>query len=95
MNDLGPTPRRVVGANASRTGISFHNPALGTIVVFPERVLINGKSVLLTPSLTALGGGFVLPYGGTLFIGEPTAQQAWQALALAGSANPLTIQEQT
>jgi hypothetical protein len=95
VNTLGPVPMRVIGRNSTRTGITFHNPGQGTVVVFPEHVLVNGQNVALQPSLTSLGGGFVLAYGANLFIGEPTAQQAWQALALAGVANPLTIQEQT
>lgn len=95
VNNLTTTPQRVIGPNPTRNGITFHNPGQGTVVVFPEHVLIDGKSVRLTPSLTALGGGFLLPYGATLFIGEATAQQGFQALALAGSANPLTIQEQS
>lgn len=94
INNLSTTPMRVIGRNPTRTGITFHNPGMGTVVVFPEHVLRNGHNHQLTPSLTELGGGFSLSYGATLFIGEPTAQQAWQALALAGSANPLTIQEQ-
>lgn len=102
INNIGTTPVRVIGRNDTRTGITFHNPGQGTVVVFPESVLqqvsvaghMLGQNVPLNPSLTALGGGFVLAYGATLFIGEPTSGQAWQALALAGSANPLTIQEQ-
>jgi hypothetical protein len=102
VNTLGTTPIPVIGRNSTRTGITFHNPGQNTVVVFPEHVLgrafINGHwqgaNIKLVPSLNALGGGFVLAFGSTLFIGEPTAQQAWQALALAGANNPLTIQEQ-
>lgn len=95
VNDLSPTPKLVIGKHSTRTGITFHNPGQGTVVVFPEKVLVNGHNVLLQPSINARGGGFLLAYGATLFIGEPTAQQAWQALALSGIDNPLTIQEQT
>lgn len=95
VNNLGPVPRIVIHANPSRTGITFHNPGMGAVLVFPEFVLIDGRNHRLTPTLTQLGGGFLLQYGATLFIGESTAQQAWQGLALAGLVNPLTIQEQT
>lgn len=94
INNVSTTPMRVIGRNPTRTGITFHNPGQGIVVVFPEHVLVNGHNVLLQPNINALGGGFLLAYGATLFIGEPTAQQAWQALSLAGAANPLTIQEQ-
>ena len=95
VNNVSPVPQIVVHANPSRTGITFHNPGLGAIVVAPEFVLVQGHNVRLNLTLTTLGGGFLLQYGSTLFIGEATAQQAWQAIGLAGTANPLTIQEQS
>jgi hypothetical protein len=102
INNIGTTPIPVIASNSTRAGITFHNPGQNSIVVFPSFVLaqvsvagrIVGQSVPLKPSLTALGGGFLIGYGATLFIGPPTAQQAWQALSLNGSGNPLTIQEQ-
>lgn len=55
-----------------------------------------GHNEPLHPTVAQLGGGFRLnPAGGTLFFGGPTCQQAWQALALSGGCNPLTIMEQT
>ena len=55
---------------------------------------LQGASEPLTPSTTQLGGGFMMCPGATLFIGEPTCQHAWQALALGGSGNPFTVMEQ-
>jgi hypothetical protein len=95
VNDLDPRPQWVIPPNASRSGITFHNPGLGPVVVFPEYVLDRGKNRRLEPTVTRLGGGFILQPGATLFISEATAQQGWQALALHGNRNPLTIQEQS
>lgn len=113
INTLGPLPQLVIGSNATRTGITFHNPGQNTLVIFPELVLVygidpnnflpsrsdgtvqgQGHNQPLVPSQTQLGGGFLMCPAATLFFGEPTCQQAWQALALAGSNNPLTVMEQ-
>lgn len=113
INDLGTQPQCVIGANATRTGITFHNPGSVTLLVFPKVVLVYGQnpgnflpspvgggvnmqgySQVLVPSVNQLGGGFLMCPGATLFFGEPTCQQAWQALAMAGSNNPLTVMEQ-
>lgn len=53
-----------------------------------------GQNQRLTPTINQLGGGFLMCPAATLFIGEPTCQQAWQALAMGGLNNPLTIMEQ-
>jgi len=110
INFLDQIPRPVIGANSTRTGITFHNPGPNTVVVFPTLVLVyggsfqpppfgggpnqQGFSAPLTPSTNQLGGGFALASGATLFMGPPTCQQAWQALALTAANNPLTVQEQ-
>src|SRR5215471_17146874 len=95
VNTLTTSPIPVITANPTRGGITFHNPGQNSVVVFPTFVLAQVPvNVPLKPSLTALGGGFLLPFGATLFIGPPAAQLAWQALSLNGSGNPLTIQEQ-
>jgi len=102
VNTLTTSPIPVITANPTRGGITFHNPGQNSVVVFPTFVLaqvpvagrVVPQNVPLKPSLTALGGGFLLPFGATLFIGPPAAQLAWQALSLNGSGNPLTIQEQ-
>ena len=90
VNNLTTTTQFVVAANPSRGSLTFHNPGAAGVYVFPEFVLQNGKSVPLTPSLSALGGGFSLPAGATLFLGGHAAKQRWQAL---GNSNALTITE--
>ena len=95
INNLTTTPEPVIGPNASRIGITFHNPGSIDTVVFPTEVLQGGVSVPLTPNVATLGGGFLLPQGATLFMGGRIARQGWQALAMNGTNNPLTITEQT
>lgn len=96
VNNIGTSPGQVIGANGSRTQITFHNPGAVDIIVFPTQVLINGANSTLTPSLGALGGGFrIFANGGDRTIKAPAACQAWQALSASGSGNPLTIMEQT
>lgn len=94
INTVGLSPMPVIDANPTREGITFHNPGQSAVVVFPQFVLVNGQSVPLLPSSSALGGGFLLSYGAVLFLGGNAAKLAWQALALTGSNNPLTIEEQ-
>jgi hypothetical protein len=96
VNNLGTSPISIIGSNASRQLITFHNPGTVDIFVFPTTVLSGGASVTLTPSLASLGGGFrIFANGGDRTIGFPAAAQAWQALAASASNNPLTIMEQT
>jgi hypothetical protein len=94
INNLGASLIMVVPANPSRNSLTFHNPGQQNVAVFPQYVLVNGQNVLLTPSLSALGGGFVLQFAATLFIGGSSAKMQWNALALAGSGNPLTASEE-
>jgi hypothetical protein len=93
VNNLGSSPQFVIGANPSRNSLTFNNPGQNSVVVFPQYILVSGKSVPLTPSLSALGGGFLLVAGDTLFIGSTASKQQWQALSLVGAGNPLTITE--
>jgi hypothetical protein len=96
INNIGTSPISVIGSNPARQLITFHNPGAVDIIVFPTTVLSGGASIVLTPSLSALGGGFrIFANGGQLTIAAPAACQAWQALAASASNNPLTIMEQT
>ncbi len=98
-NNLGTTPQVVAQANQYRIGITFHNPGTVDVVVFPSVVQGNNTAPTtptnstLTPSTSALGGGFrVFANGGQLTItGE--CQGAWQALAVSSSNNPFTVME--
>ena len=98
-NNLTTTPMVVAQANQSRQSITFHNPGTVDIVVFPSYVQGSGSApttpsnVALTPSTSALGGGFrIYANGGQLTLtGE--CQGAWQALSVTGTGNPFTVME--
>jgi hypothetical protein len=85
----------VAPANPQRNSITFHNPGANDILISPTTSLGNlgSSQSTLTPTTAALGGGFrVFANGGSLTItGE--CQQAWQALALVGATNPLTVMD--
>jgi len=97
LNNISTSATQVIGINPARQQIIFHNPGTVDIVVFPTLVLnSSGTNTVLSPTTGALGGGFrVFGNGGMIAIGAPAAQQAWQALSVSGSGNPLTIAEQT
>ena len=106
FNNLGTSPEVVAPANSKRTQISFDNPGAVDIIVFPVLVQalnptwtsgsnLDGNtsisSVVLAPTTANLGGGYrIYGNGGSRTItGE--CQGAWQALAISGSGNPLTV----
>ena len=107
FNNVGTSPEVVAPANSKRTQITFDNPGSVDIIVFPAQVqalnpswtsaasLDSGATSIsntpLTPSGAALGGGYrIYGNGGTrTFSGE--CQGAWQALAISGASNPLTV----
>lgn len=104
-NNLGTSPQVVAPANSQRTSITFHNPGSVNVVVFPSSVQalntapssINGQPRLsdqpLTPTTSALGGGFmVFANGGQITLTGECAR-SWQALATSGSNNPLTVSD--
>jgi hypothetical protein len=98
-NNVGTTAMVVAQANQNRQSITFHNPGTVDIVVFPQYVQgvttapTTPANVALSPTTSALGGGFrVYANGGQLTIsGE--CQGAWQALAVSSSNNPFTVME--
>lgn len=106
FNNLGTSPQLVAPQNNARTQITFDNPGTEDIIVFPSEVQayntvpasINTttgsgsiSSVALSPTTSALGGGYrIYANGGSRTIyGE--CQGSWQALAVSGSNNPLTV----
>lgn len=93
FNNLTTTPQQVVGLNPQRQSITFHNPGAVDVFVAPTVVQTNGSDAALTPTTSALGGCFrVYGNGGTLTLtGE--IQKPWQAFALSGINNPLTIMD--
>jgi len=98
-NNVGTTAMVVAQANQNRQSITFHNPGTVDIVVFPSYVQgvttapTTPANVALSPTTSALGGGFrIYANGGQLTIsGE--CQGAWQALAVSSSNNPFTVME--
>jgi hypothetical protein len=102
FNNLTTTPIQVAGANPSRSKITFHNVGLAAgavdVIVFPTTVLqgiAGGGSVALAPTTAALGGGFrIFATGGDRVVEGAAARQAWQALSVSGSGNPLTVMEE-
>ena len=94
VNNLGTTPIVVMQPSPTRTSINFHAPGSVDIIVAPLTVLQGGVSVNLVPSLAALGGCYrVYANGGDRPISGPAAGQGWQAFAVSGSNQPLTITE--
>ena len=102
FNNLGTSPINVAPANTARASITFDNPGTVDIIVFPVLVqalnsvptnLVNASisSVTLSPSTSALGGGYrIYANGGSrTFSGE--CQGPWQALAVSGSGNAFTV----
>lgn len=90
FNNISTTPQQVIGANALRSTLSFHNPGGVDIIVAPV-LQANGQA--LTVSTALLGGGYrVFANGGDRVIsGE--CQGAWQAFSVSGSSLPLTVSE--
>jgi len=106
FNNIGTSPEVVAPANTARTMITFDNPGSVDVIVFPCQVQALNPSwtsasslnsntsitnVALTPSTSSLGGGYrIYGNGGTrTFSGECSG--AWQALAISGSGNALTV----
>lgn len=93
INNLSTSVVPVIGANPSRTSITFHAPGGIDIYVAPTQVLSGGVSVNLVPALASLGGCYHVFAGADRTIDGPAAAQAWQAFAASGSSQPLTIME--
>jgi hypothetical protein len=77
-------------SNPSRQSISVHNPGTVSIYFAPAFVQNTGSDVALAPTLSALGGCYLVIAGGTLNLtGE--VQKPYQAFAASGTTNALTI----
>lgn len=91
FNNISSTPQQVLGQNSQRVKVTFHNPGTVDIYIAPAFIQNSGKDVALIPSPSALGGCFlVYANGGTLIL-EGEVQKPFQALALTGSTNALTV----
>ncbi len=87
VNNLGTSSIQVIGADPTRSALTFHNPGSATIIVCPS---VNSVGSAMTASFTTRGGGFIIGPGETLpFSG--ICQTAWNAIANSGAANGLTI----
>lgn len=98
FNNIGSSQASVVYAGSdSSVQVTFHNPGAVDLILAPTTQLVAGASTPLTISNpSTYGGGFrVFANGGTLTIGGQAARQAWQALAVSGSGNSLTVAVQS
>lgn len=93
FNNISTTPQQVIGSNPSRQKITFYNPGAVDIFIAQTVYQPNGSDVPLVPSISALGGTFlVYSNGGEMaIIGE--CQKPWQAFSASGTTNPLTVIE--
>ncbi|MBZ5616231.1 MAG: hypothetical protein LAO23_19660 [Acidobacteriia bacterium] len=84
------TPVTVLARSGERQSITFHNPGANDVLVYPTTT---GTGAANAPTVAAPGGAFrVFSNGGSLTItGE--CQQAWAALTVAGTNQPLTVME--
>jgi hypothetical protein len=101
FNTISTTVQNVAALNATRSKLTFHNPGSVDIVVFPLTAYAGlpqpgGSSSALAPTTAALGGGFrIFANGGEKVLSGQAAKQAWQALSISASNNPLTVMEET
>lgn len=91
FNNLSTAPEQVVGANAQRQSITFHNPGAVDILIAPAFVIVAGSDTALVPSPTARGGCYLVYANGGTTVISGECQKPWQALSVSGSGNPLTV----
>jgi hypothetical protein len=90
----------VAQPNQARKQIIFHNPGTVDVLVSPTVIQniigtapTNPSNVAFVPTPTVYGGTFrVYANGGTLMV-DGECQGAWQALAITGTTNQLTVME--
>lgn len=88
----------IIGADPNRNNITFVNPGSNYAVVAPTTLGSSGGT--FTPSLTQLGGCFLIPPStagvppGPWVTLSGVVQQGWQGGVLAGSSQPLTVMSQ-
>src|SRR5262249_20957812 len=84
---LGTASASVIGANAQRRGITFHNPGTGRLAVCPANLAaaIGPGSIILLPGQTRT------------YMAKPRSRIrvncGWNGIAASGASNPLTILE--
>ena len=90
FNGISSAPTTVVQVSSGSvfpTEISFHNPSLLDILVYPSE---DGNGLPLTPISTARGGAFlVYSNGGTVVI-DGGSTVAWAAIS-TGTTGSLTV----
>src|SRR5882672_6155501 len=84
-------PIVVAQANPQRTTITFHAPGAQDIFIAPVNVQNVLGTAPVSPKDAPLAPTTALPGGSLTLIGE--CQGAFQALANAGTTNPLTVIE--
>lgn len=90
-NNIGTSSATsVIGINATRYGLLFHNPgATASIYIYPSAMTV-------APTFSSVGGSFVV-YPGETFPFPSTeyanANCAWSAFAGTGSNQPFTVVE--
>lgn len=87
------TPVQVAPANPSRQKIMFHNPGTVDVLIIPQYVVNTGSNVAATTTVAARGGGFLVYANGGVLTIEGECQNAWYALAVSASGNPLTVMD--
>ncbi len=90
LNNVTITPAVVAPANPSRQTLVFHNPGTIDIFIAPS---VDANGAAIAPSTIALGGCFRVIAGGGTFQVTGECQKPWQAFALSGVGNPLTIMD--
>ncbi len=90
-NNIGTaSATTVIGVNATRYGLLFHNPgATASIYVYPS-------SMTSVPTTALVGGTFIIYPGGTLSFPSTmfaNSNGAWSAFSGTGSNQPFTVVE--
>lgn len=84
---LGTASASVIGSNAQRRGISFHNPGSVVVAVCPSNI----------PAVVGAGGIVLLPGATKTFMARPKSRLrvncGWNGIAQSGPSNPLSILE--
>lgn len=92
FNAISTAPQVVVAINNGRTRITFHNPGTVDLFVAPTVVQNGGSDSPLVPTTSLLGGCLrIYGNGGTTVVEGSSAQRSWQAFAVSGTTNPLTV----
>jgi|SRR5215475_12675737 len=93
FNNIGTSSNvPVAPANPSRRSITFINPSANTIYVsMTSQMSQAGVATPLNPTTSLLGGTIPIVAGNIVTLADGEIQLPWQALAIAGAANPFTV----